>query len=108
VAAASILVKLVFLTASGAYRGEWGLSGLKQCYPVVRGVFLAACFAALAWLALRSPLGLPPVIIAIDAVFTAALLLLIRSSTGFFDFLLARIRSLSAAHPEELTRRALE
>jgi len=98
-AAASILIKLVFLIASGCYSGKWSLSGLKEIYPVLKGVFASACFVAVTWLALATSHVVPFSLILADAAFTCCLLLMARTSTRLFDFLLARLRAVPAKAP---------
>jgi len=96
-AVAVVVIKLAFLAASGAYRGRWSLSGLKDTLPFLRAVLFAACFIFVAWLMLPSHHGLPVSIILSDAGLTVALLLLTRASTRFFDLILGKLRPLPAA-----------
>jgi UDP-GlcNAc:undecaprenyl-phosphate GlcNAc-1-phosphate transferase len=100
-AIAATVVKLGFLIACGAYRTKWSLSGLKDTFPILKGVFLAACLISVAWLVLPSNHRLPVSIILSDAGLTAALLLFARASTRLFDFILGRLRVVPAATGQE-------
>lgn len=86
------IIKLMFLVACGVYKAKWSLSGLKDTLPIFKAVLLAACFILVAWLALPSHHVLPISITLSDAGLTAALLLLTRTSTRLFDFLLGKLR----------------
>jgi hypothetical protein len=86
------VVKLTFLVVSGAYQNRWSLAAWKDTLPILKAVSLAACFILVAWLVLPSHHDLPISIVLTDAVFSAALLLLTRTSTRAFDFLLDKLR----------------
>src|SRR5262249_2541957 len=98
---ASIVIKLTCLIATGAYKGKWTLSAIRETYPVVKGVFLAAFVVAVGWLVLSASYSLPLSIILIDAALTSALLLLARASMRLFDYVLRGLRTVPAQqqHP---------
>jgi len=96
VAAFSIVIKLALLIASGAYSSRWTLSGIKESYPILKGVFSAACLVAVGWMILSASFAVPLPMILIDAVFTSALLLFTRGSMQFFDYAIGKARSVSA------------
>jgi len=96
-ASASVLIKLAFLMAAGTYSGRWTLTGTREVYPVLKGVFASAGFITVAWFALASSHAVPFSILLADAVFTSSLLLLARSSTHFFDYILGKLRVRPAA-----------
>ena len=64
---------------------------------MLKGVFASACFITVAWFALTPSHAVPFSIVLADAVFTSSLLLLARSSTHFFDYLLGKLRGRPAA-----------
>lgn len=94
VAIAAVAIKLTFLVACGVYQGRWSLSRLRGILPILKAVLLAAGFIFVGWLVLPSHHAVPVSIILSDAAFTAALLLLTRASTRFFDFLVGKLRGL--------------
>lgn len=96
-AGASVLMKLAFLMAAGTYSGRWTLTGTREIYPILKGIFASACFVGVAWFALAPSHAVPYPVILADAVFTSSLLLLARSSTHFFDYLLGKLRVRPAA-----------
>lgn len=96
VAVFSLVIKLALLIASGAYNSRWTLSGIKEIYPVLKGVFSAACLVAVGWMIVSGSFAVPLPMILIDAVFTSVLLLFTRASMGFFDYAIGKARLLSA------------
>lgn len=91
VAIAAVVIKLTFLVACGAYQGRWSLSRLGDTLPILKAVVLAASFIFVGWLVLPSHHAVPVSIVLSDAALTAALLLLTRTSSRFFDFILSRL-----------------
>lgn len=95
----SVVIKLSLLIASGAYSSSWTLSRVREIYPVLKGVFSAACLVTVGWLILSGSLAVPLLLIVLDAAITSALLLLTRASMQFFDYAIGRARLLSTRHP---------
>lgn len=95
----SVVIKLSLLIASGAYASKWTLSRVKDIYPVLKGIFLAACLVAVGWVVLSGSLNVPFPLVLIDAVITSALLLSTRASMQFFDYALSRARPVPATQP---------
>lgn len=95
VAVAITLIQLTSLIISGVYRGPWSLMAIKDSWPIFRAAFLAACFMVIGWLVLPSRHSVPISIILSDAAITAGLLLLTRTSTRLFDFVLEKLRASS-------------
>ena len=95
-AIATVVIKLTFLVACGVYQGRWSLSRLADTLPILKGVLLAGGFIFVGWLVLPSHHAVPVSVILSDAALTAALLLLTRTSTRFFDFILGRLRAFPA------------
>lgn len=99
----SVVIKLALLVASGAYSSSWTLSRVKEIYPVIKGIFLAACLVTVGWVILSGSFLVPLLFILVDAAFTTALLLLTRASMQFFDYAIGRARLLSTMrHSAEL------
>lgn len=94
----SVVIKLSLLIASGAYNSRWSLSSVKETYPLLKGVFSAACLVTVGWVILSRSFAAPLPLIAVDAVFTSALLLSTRVSMQFFDYAIGKARLLSPAY----------
>jgi UDP-GlcNAc:undecaprenyl-phosphate/decaprenyl-phosphate GlcNAc-1-phosphate transferase len=101
-AAFSVVIKLSLLIASGAYNSKWSLSRANETYPVLKGVFSAACVVTVGWVILSGSFAVPLLLILVDAVFTSALLLLTRASMQFFDYAIGKARLLSTARHSSL------
>ncbi|HEY6252625.1 MAG TPA: MraY family glycosyltransferase [Candidatus Angelobacter sp.] len=91
----SVVIKLALLVASGAYNSKWTLSSIKEIYPVLKGVFSAACLVTVGWVILSGSFTVPLPLIAVDAAFTSILLLFTRASMRFFDYAIGTARLLS-------------
>src|SRR5262249_20243004 len=90
-AMASVVIKLAFLIAAGAYGKKWTISAFRDTLPVIKGVFLAGFVVVAGWAVLSASYSVPLSIILMDATFTTVLLLLTRASSQFFDYILGKL-----------------